>query len=64
MIDLALFSRYARSKDGLKPACKFCEKLRHAKYYENHSGEITEKVRKWQRENPVKVKEYKNKFDN
>lgn len=50
-------------RDGLRPECKACNLARRkAKYAENPRPYI-ERTRKWQRENPERVREYMAQFN-
>ena len=60
-LDVSLFGKYARSKDGLKPHCKKCAKLSHAKYYELNRDSVVKKILEWQAAHPEQLKSYKQK---
>lgn len=59
--DIAEFSKQASSKDGLKPHCKKCAKLAHAKYYELNRDTVVKKILEWQAAHPEELKSYKQK---
>jgi hypothetical protein len=61
-LDLSLFSKNGRNKDGYRYSCKPCEKKKAAEYYKNNSRRITEKVEKWQEDNADKVRGYKRDY--
>lgn len=70
------FNKNNQQKSGLTPSCKACIKIgakihyekykkeiskQHSKYYKLNKQTIVECVKKWQKENPEKVKSYKKK---
>ena len=56
------FRRQSKTKDGYKYRCKECDDLAARDYYKRRRGKIILNAKKWQADNPDKVKEYKKKY--
>jgi uncharacterized protein YlaI len=56
------FRKQSKNKDGLKYYCKECDDEWNRKNYQTKKDKILEGVKKWQSENPEKVRLYKRRY--
>ena len=49
------FTKNSHTLDGLRNACKSCEKIRQADYYKAHKEEISKRNIAWKKANPKKL---------
>ena len=59
---IADFSKQSSSRDGRKYRCKDCDKRYFDHYYNRKRPEVLNKVRDWQKKNPMRVMSYKDKY--
>lgn len=62
IIPLDDFSKNKQNKDGLRYACKRCEKEAAAAHYKKNKAKISNQVSEWQSQNTDKAKEYKRNY--
>ena len=55
------FSKEKQRKDGLNAACKECRNLASKEWASNNSERVAANVKKWRKDNPDRVKEYRSK---
>ena len=56
------FRKQSKTKDGYKYRCKECDDLAAREYYKRRKDKIISNAKKWQADNPDKVREYKKKY--
>jgi hypothetical protein len=59
---LNAFRKQFKTKDGHKYRCRECDDLAAREYYKREKGKIISNAKKWQADNPDKVREYKKKY--
>jgi hypothetical protein len=58
------FGNFSRARDGKKSECKKCISLRNKRRYAENEEKLKNQVKKWQEQNPDKVQDYKDKYNN
>jgi hypothetical protein len=55
--DLTEFHKCKSKPDGHNSECKACGKIRYKEYYKLHKADYAKRTKKWQADNPEKLKE-------